>query len=64
MFPTDFRALLNPNVYLSLQIPLVECGSEEKCIADLSVKAEASVKTWVCVGVSKKKSSKVQKKSK
>lgn len=53
VFPTDFRALFNPNVYLSLQIPLVECGSEEKCVADLSVRAETSVKTWVCISMSK-----------
>lgn len=53
VFPTDVRASLNPNVYLSLQIALVECGSEEKCVADLSVRAETSVKTWVCIGMSK-----------
>ncbi|XP_075899753.1 integrin alpha-1 isoform X1 [Nelusetta ayraudi] len=28
-------------------IPLVECGSEEKCVADLSVRAETSVKTML-----------------
>ncbi|KAM7392672.1 hypothetical protein PAMA_007679 [Pampus argenteus] len=28
-------------------IPLVDCGSDEKCIADLSLKAEPSVKTMV-----------------
>lgn len=45
--PTDFRALFTPNVYLSLQIPLMECGSQEKCITDLSLRAVTSVKTCV-----------------
>lgn len=40
--PTD-----PPNVYLSLQIPLMECGSQEKCITDLSLRAVTSVKTCV-----------------
>ncbi|XP_054468070.1 integrin alpha-1 [Anoplopoma fimbria] len=43
----DQGPVLDENLPRSINktIPLVDCGSEEKCIADLSLKAEADVKT-------------------
>uniref|UniRef100_A0A8C3AYL5 Integrin, alpha 1 n=1 Tax=Cyclopterus lumpus TaxID=8103 RepID=A0A8C3AYL5_CYCLU len=45
----DQGPVLDENLPKSINktIPLVDCGSDEKCIADLSLKAEPSVKTMM-----------------
>lgn len=45
MFDKDSNFKVSPLLCVSvMQIALVDCGSDEKCIADLSLKAEPSVK--------------------